>query len=151
MHEVGARMILLCQLGDVVVTACRQAASTEGEAVVRVWHGFEEGLYILITVQYAWQTEYGERWIIGVYAHIDVIFIADRHDGLKPCLHVLLQLLLGHAVIECQQLTEQLYRLVVALLEVTAHETLRLYHYRVHQVMVFLRSHLLAILFYLSH
>ena len=81
-----------------------------------------------------------------MYAHIDVVFVAYGHDGLEPCLHVLAQHVLRHAVVEGEQVAEELYGTLVALLEVARDEALRLYHDVLHQLAVVGRRSLLLYL-----
>ena len=105
---------------------------------MNIWNSIEECLYVAVAVQNAWQTQDWEWRIVRMYAHINVVFIADRHNSLQPSLHVSLQVFLCHSVIQCQQLAEQLQRLFVALLEVACYEALSLYDDVIHQLKIFL-------------
>ena len=71
----------------------REAARTEGEAVVLVGHCIEEPLDVLVRTDDAGQAKDGIGRIVGMHAHIDVPFVADRHHGVKkPALQCVVKL-----------------------------------------------------------
>lgn len=54
--EVGARGVLLGEFGDIVVRSGTKGSGTESESVVRVGHGIEKPLDVLIACHYARQS-----------------------------------------------------------------------------------------------
>ena len=116
-----------------------------------VWHSIEHPLDILGTTDDSWQTEYRIRRIVWVNTHVDIVFIADRHNRLQPILHVLLQLLLVDAIIKLQQVAELLDRSRIALAEVTRYEALGLDDDILYQGMILLRCRSLLDFISLSH
>ena len=51
MYKVCTLVIFLCKIGDVIVSTCRETASTEGQAVMYVWNGIKECLYVAVAVE----------------------------------------------------------------------------------------------------
>ena len=144
MNEVSARCIFLGQCHNVVLNTCRERTGAEGETVVGIIHCREEPLDVLVAVDDTGQSEHGDWRVVGMHAHIDAGFLAHGHDGLEEILHVLAQLLLVDTLVEVEELAEELYRVLVVLLEISAHEALSLYHYVLHQFVVLLGSHRLG-------
>ncbi len=118
---------------------------------MRVVYGLQEPLNVVVACHDAWQSEYLEGWIVRVNAHVHVAFIAYRHDSGKKIAHVFAQLVLADVVIARQKFSEQLYRMLVALLEIAAHEALCLDNDILYELMLSLGSHLLAQLLHLFH
>ncbi len=111
---------------NVVLGSGRQTSCAEREAVVLVGYGIEEPLNVFLAGDDARQTENLEGRIVGMHAHIHIALVAYGHDGRKEILHVLAQLVAVDTLVQGEQLAEQLYRMLIALLEVAAHEALRL-------------------------
>ena len=150
MHEMCPLGIFARQGNNVVLYARTQRTSTECKAVVWVVHCREEPFYVLVAVHYAWQAKHRDWRVVGMHTHVYSRFLAHRHYRLKEILHVLTQLILVNALVEVEELSEQLYRVLIVLMEVAAHETLGLYHYVLHQSVVLLRCHCLCQLVSLS-
>ena len=110
---------LLCHCNAIIVLSRRERACAEGKTIVLVWHSIEHPLDILCSAYDAWQTEDRIRRVVRVYAHIDVIFIAYRHDGFEPVFHVFLQLMLVYSIIELEEVAEFLHRCGIAFAEVS--------------------------------
>ncbi len=98
--EVGAVGKLSGHGHAVVVLASGERSGAEGQTVVLVGHGIKHPLDVLGSADDARQTEHRVGRVVGVDTHIDVVFVADGHNGLQPVFHVLLQLLLVNALIE---------------------------------------------------
>ena len=126
MHEVGAVGIFLCERRHVVVSSRAEAAGAESQAVVGIWYGVEESLDVGVAGYDAWQTEYLHRGIVGVNAHVDVIFIADGHDGVEEVSHVGAEPVGVDAFVEVEEIAEFLYGVQVVFGDVAVDESLRL-------------------------
>ena len=118
-NEVCARGKLLSQLNHIVISACRERTSTEGESVMLVGHSIQEPLDILLGTYDTWQAQNLDRGIVGVHTHVHVALLANRHDSLEEVLHVGTQLSLVDAFIQIEELAELLYRSLVVLAEVS--------------------------------
>ena len=79
-----------------------------------------------------------------MYAHIDAEFLADRHNGLEPVLHIGTELCLVDALVEVEELAELLHGSVVVLAEVAADEALRLDDDVLDELVVLFGSHRLG-------
>ena len=143
-YEVGARSELAGKSDHVVVGSGRERACAEGKAVVLVGHGIEEPADILFGADDARQAKNLDGGIVGVYAHIDAEFLADRHNGLEPVLHVGTELCLVDALVEVEELAELLHGSVVVLAEVAADEALRLDDDVLDELVVLFGSHRLG-------
>ena len=150
-NEVCARGKLLRQLNHIVISACRERTSTEGESVMLVGNSIQEPLDILLGTNDTWQAQNLDRGIVGVNTHVHVALLANRHDSLEEVLHVGTQLSLVDAFIQIEELAELLYRSLVVLAEVTAYESLSLNHDILNQLVVLLGCHGLSQLVALSN
>ena len=123
--------------GDhVVVGSCREASGTEREAIVGIVHGREEPTDILCRADNARQAQDLNRRVIGVNTHIDATFLAYGHDGLEEIFHIRTELRLVDTLVFGQQLMEELQRVFVALVEITADEALGLDDDVLHELVV---------------
>ena len=118
-NEMGAISELLSECDRVIMLASGERTCTIGQAVMLVRNGVEEPLDILHVAYDTWQTEDWIRRIVRVYTHIDVVLLADWHDGVEPVLHVLLKLLLVDTIVKLEQVAELLDRSSIALAEVS--------------------------------
>ena len=125
-HEVGMFGVFAGKGGHVIVGTSAERAGAECQAVVRVGHSVEECLDVDVAGDYAWQAEDGHWWIIGVHAHVDVIFIAYGHDGLKEVSHVCAQGVGVDSVVEGEELAEFVDGLEVVFADVAVNEALGL-------------------------
>ena len=141
MHEPCPAGVLPCQCRDVVVLSGRKGASAERQSVMRIVHGIEEPLYILVACYDAWQAKYLEWRVVGMHAHVHVALVAYGHDGRQEVAHILAQLVFGDALVEREQLPEQLHGMLVVLADVSAYEALGLDDDVLHQLVVVLRCH----------
>ena len=102
---------------------------------------FQEPLDVLVVSDDAWQAENLERRVVRMDTHVHVALLADRHYGSEEVGHVLAQLVAVYALVQGEELSEKLYGMLVALLEVAADESLCLYHDVLDESVVFLRIH----------
>ncbi len=140
-HEVGARGKLAGHGDDIVIGSGREASGAEGEAVVRVGHGVEQPLYVLLGTHDARQSQNLDGRVVGVYAHVHAELVARGHDGFEEILHVLAQLLLVYALVELEEAAELLNGFLVVLREVAADEALRLDDDVLHELVLLLGRH----------
>ena len=119
----------------------RQRASAKRQTVVRVVDGVEEPRDVLVARHYARQAKYREWRIVRMYTHVHAVLVAYGHYRREEVAHVLAQLLLRYTLIQVEQLTEQLYGVLVVLGNVAVDEALRLYDDVLHQLVVVLSRH----------
>jgi len=105
---------------------------------VGIVHGVEEPVYVLVAGHDAGQAQDGEGRVVGVHAHVHAVFLAGGHDGGQEVAHVLPEPRLVYALVEGEQLAEQLHGALLVLGDVAAHEALRLHDDAVHELGVVL-------------
>ena len=83
----------------------------EGHAVMYIVDSIHQTKDVCLGVDDSGETEYGPCRIIRVDRHLDVILVADRHDGLQEVNEVLEQLLAIHVLIHLEELLYLLHTL----------------------------------------
>ena len=126
MHEMCAVGIFARQRGHVVVGSAAERPRAECQSVVLIGHGVEEPLDILVAGDDARQSEYLQRGVVGMHAHVNAILVAHGHDGLEEIFHVLAQLVAVDAVVEREQLAEGLDGCQVIFRDIAVDESLGL-------------------------
>ena len=126
MHEMCAIGIFFCKFHNVVVGSGGKGTRAEGQAIVRIGNGIEEFAYILVACDDARQSKNLQRGIVGMDTHIDVVFIAYRHYGIKKICHVFTQLVGIDALVELQQVAEFPYRVEIIFRDIAVDEALGL-------------------------
>ena len=151
MYEPRAVGVFAGHFGHVVVCSGRQRTGTECKSVVRVVHSLEEPFNVLVARYDARQAEYGEWWIVRVYAHVHAVLVAGWHYGRKEVAHVLPQLLFRDAFVKVEQLAEQFNGVFVVLRNVAVDEALCLHDNVLYKLVVVCRGHSLLQFLHLGH
>ena len=132
--------------------AASQRPGAEREAVVRVVDGIEEPSDVFVARHYARQAQDGKWRVVGMHAHAHVVLIAYGHYRLEEIAHVLAQLVFGDALVQVEQLAEELHRVLIVLADGAADKPLRLHDDVFHQLVVVVGSHgLLQFLHFLQY
>ena len=144
MDEMGSRSELMSHFHDFVLRSCGERTGAEGKAVMRVVDSSEEPFYVFLGCHDAREAEDRERRVVRMDTHVHAAFLAYRHDGRKEVAHVLAQLVLGYAVVERQELAEELDRVLVVFADVSADEALGLHDDVLDELVLPFRGHVCA-------
>ena len=137
MHEMRPPCKLTRQLTGVIVCPCTQRTGTERQPVMRIVHRLQEPADVLFVGHDTRKTEYLERRVIGMHAHVHPILLAHGHDGCQEIAHVLAQRSTVDTLILCQQPAEDGDRILVPLTDVPVDKALRLHDDGVDQLVLF--------------
>ena len=70
---------------------------------MRVVHHLHHAKDVRLVDDDTGQTEYTPGGIVGMNGHVDIVFVADRHDALQEVLQVRKQLLIVHILVHLEQ------------------------------------------------
>ena len=84
-------------------------AGTEGDAVVRVIHHFHHAKDVGLVDDDAGKSEHAPGGIVRMDRHVDVVFVADRHDALQEIFQIGKQRLIIHVAVHLEQLFDVLH------------------------------------------
>ena len=98
-------------VGQVVLQVRAVGAGTEGNAVVRIIHHFHHAQDIFLVDDDAGQAENAPGRIVGMDGHVDIVFVADRHDAFQEIFQVGKQLFFIDILIHGEKVFDFLHAL----------------------------------------
>ena len=88
---------------QVVFEVCAVGSGTESDPVMRIVHHFHHPQDVFFIDNDAWESEYAPCRIVRMDRHINVVFIADRHDPFQKIFQVCKELFIVNILVHLEE------------------------------------------------